>query len=96
MSNTVKVVVALALTAVTATGALAASRHRGVHPRAYSGYAYAPYKAYRNLGPPHGWARGWAYAHQAYWRAYTPAYAYNLHHYPYLGRANNPYPYLGR
>lgn len=44
MSNTVKLVVALALTAVTATGALAASRHKGVYPRAYSGYACAGFQ----------------------------------------------------
>ena len=85
------VAAALALTGVTATGALAATRHKGVHPRAYSGYAYVPaYNAYPNLGRP----RGWAYAHQAHWRAYTPAYAYNPHHYPYLGHAYNRYPYL--
>ena len=64
MSNFMKLVIALALTGVTPTGALAASRHRGVHPRAYSGYAYVPaYNAYPNLGPP-TLRRG--YAAQAY------------------------------
>jgi hypothetical protein len=46
MSNTVRLALALALTAVTATGALAASQHRGAHPRAYGGYAYSPDAAY--------------------------------------------------
>ena len=73
MSKTVKLAVALALTAVTATSALAAPRHRGVHPRAYS----APYyKVYPNLGPP----RQWAYTPMAYsvaprsFSGYYPAY----------------------
>ncbi len=40
MSNTMKLAIALALTAVTATGALAAS-HKATsgHPRAYDAYA---------------------------------------------------------
>jgi hypothetical protein len=88
MSNTVKLVVALALTAVTATGALAASRHKGVYPRAYSGYAYVPafnaypntYSVYPNLAEP---TRGWAYAPRAFWGGYN---YFNLY---------NPYPYLG-
>ncbi len=87
MSNTARLLVTLALTAVTATGALAASRHRGVQPRVDNDYAYAnaynaysnPYNAYPNLAEPAG---GWAYAPRAYWwGAYSPAY--------------NPYPYLG-
>ena len=76
MSNTVRLAVALALTAVTATSALAASRHRGVHPRAYSGYAYVrAYNAYRNLAPTLGYAL----------RAYSGAYAWGYNPYPYLG-----------
>jgi hypothetical protein len=64
MSNTMRLAVALALTAVTATGALAAPQHRGANPRTNS--LDAAYGA-----PP----RGWAYAvPQAYWRGYAPAY----------------------
>jgi len=77
MSNFMKLVIALALTGVTATGALAASRHRGVHPRAYSGYAYVPaYNAYPNLAEP---TRASARTPPADWsyNYYTP--------YPYLG-----------
>ena len=80
MSNFMKLVIALALTGVTATGALAATRHKGVHPRAYSGYAYVPAyasNAYPNLAEP---TRGSAYAPRAYW------WAYNYY---------TPYPYLG-
>jgi len=65
LSNTVRLAVALALTAVTATGALAASQHRGAYPSAYSGYANSLDAAY---GAP---ARGWAY--KAYWGAYGAA-----------------------
>ena len=69
MSNTVRLAVALALTAVTATGALAASQHRGTYPRVYNGYAYSPDAAYG--APP----RGWVYVTpQAYWGVYGPAY----------------------
>lgn len=69
MSNTVRLAVALALTAVTATGALAASPHRGAYPRVHSGYTNSLDAAYG--APP----RGWAYAvPQAYWGAYGPAY----------------------
>lgn len=69
MSNTVRLAVAVALTAVTATGALAASQHRGAYPRVYSGYTNSLDAAY---GAPQ---RGWAYtAPQAYWRGYAPAY----------------------
>lgn len=69
MSNTVRLAVALALTAVTATGALAASQHRGAHSRVFSGYSNSLDAAY---GAPQ---RGWAYvAPQAYWGAYGPAY----------------------
>lgn len=69
MSNTVRLAAALALTAVTATGALAASQHRGTYPRAYSGYANSFDAAY---GAP---VRGWANAvPQSYWGAYRRAY----------------------
>jgi hypothetical protein len=87
MSNTARLVVTLALTAVTATGALAASRHRGVQPRVDNDYAYAnaynaypnPYNAYPNLAEPTG---GRAYGARAYWwGANAPAY--------------NAYPNLG-
>ena len=65
MSNTVRLAVAVALTAVTATGALAASQHRATYPRLYGGYAYSPDVAYG--APPSGWVYT---APQAYWRAY--------------------------
>jgi hypothetical protein len=69
MSNTVRIAVALALTAVTATGALAASQNRGPYPRAYSGYANSFGAVY---GAP---VRGWANAvPQSYWGAYRRAY----------------------
>lgn len=69
MSNTVRLAVALALTAVTATGALAASQHRGAYPRVYSGYTNSLDAAY---GAPQ---RGWVYVTpQAYWRGHAPAY----------------------
>ena len=73
MSNTVKLAVALALTAVTATGALAASQHRGTYPRAYSGYANSyPNSFDAAYGAP---VRGWANAvPQSYWGAYRRAY----------------------
>ena len=69
MSNTVRFAVALALTAVTATGALAASQHRGANPRVYGGYT-------NSLDAAHGAPqRGWTYTvPQAYWRGYAPAY----------------------
>jgi len=73
MSNTVKLAVALALTAVTATGALAASQHRGTYPRAYGGYANSyPNSFDAAYGAP---VRGWANAvPQSYWGAYRRAY----------------------
>lgn len=73
MSNTVKLAVTLALTAVTATGALAASQHRGTYPRAYGGYANSyPNSFDAAYGAP---VRGWANAvPQSYWGAYRRAY----------------------
>ena len=70
MSNTVRLAVALALTAVTATGALAASQHRGAYPRVYSGYTNSLDAAY---GAPQ-FGSALAAAPQAHWRAYAPAY----------------------
>jgi hypothetical protein len=52
MSKTVRLAVALALTAVTATGALAA-QYGGAHPRVFSGDAVAPEARYG--APPSGW-----------------------------------------
>ena len=69
MSNTVRLALALALTAVTATGALAASQHRAAHSRTYSGYSNSLDAAYG--APQRGWVN---VAPQAYWGTYGAAY----------------------